>query len=305
MELRQLRYFVAIAEVENFRRAGERLKISQPALSTQIGLLEKEIGTKLFDRLPRGIRVSEAGRSFLNDAKAILAKLDEARERAHSIGTGLTGPLRISFSEVTSAHGVLVESIRTFRALEPQVKMLLSPMPSRSQKTALKNGQLDACFLYMTPENRAEFAYLQLRMDHVFAAIPSSHRLAAARDVGIADFSGEPMIWMQPGNSPRLHDGLRTAFDRAGLTPHIIQEAASVAQMLTLVSLGLGLGLACYADWWQTPAGIVLRPVRDIDLSFPFDLAWRKDNESPALASFVRIARDIAARERTTTKASA
>jgi DNA-binding transcriptional LysR family regulator len=297
MELRQLRYFVAIAELENFRRAGERLKIAQPALSTQIGLLEKEIGARLFERLPRGVRLSEAGRSFLTDAREILAKLGEARDRARSIGSGETGALRVAFSEVNSTDDVIVESIRVFRSLAPQVSLALLPMPSRSQEIALRDRQVDACFLYLRPEAHAEFSYLPLRADNVFAAIPASHRLAGAQDVAIADCDGEPMIWMMPAMTPRLHDGLISAFASANVTPRIVQKVESATQMLTLVSMGLGIGLIGHAQWSRMPNGIVLRPLRDIELHFSFDLAWHKDNKSSALATLVQTVRNIAAQQ--------
>ncbi len=298
MELRQLRYFVAIAEVENFRRASERLKIAQPALSHQIGALEKEIGAQLFDRLPRGVRLSEAGRSFLADAKTILAKLDDARDKARRIGTGRTAPLRIAFSEMSNTDALVAESISRFREQVPQVEVALSPMPSRLQEKALRDRQVDACFLYLTQESDADFGYIRLRDDSVFAAIPLAHRLAGKRRIGIGDFVDEPMIWMKPSVTPRLHDSLKTAFARAGVVPRIVQESSSASQMLKLVAMGQGLGLTSSADWASPPAGAVLKPIHDLALHYPFDFAWRKGDTSASLAAFIAIVRDIASRQR-------
>ncbi len=293
MELRQLRYFVAIAEVENFRRAGDMLKIAQPALSTQIALLEKEIGTKLFERLPRGIRLSEAGRSFLTDAKVILAKLDDARDRARSIGTGEAGPLRVAFSEVSASDDIIVESMRMFRARAPQVNLAMLPMPSRSQETALRDRQVDACFLYLRPEIYEEFSSLRLRAYKIFAAIPATHPLAKLAEIEIKDCAGEPVILMSSAATPRLYKGLMAAFAKADVIPRIAQEVIGAPQMLTLVSMGLGIGLISRAAQSRTPDGVVMRPVRDIDLCFSFDLAWHRENKSLALATLIDVVREV------------
>src|ERR1700722_13357152 len=115
MELRHLRYFVAVGEEQHYRRAAQRLRIAQPALSRQIQLLEEEIGFKLFDRLPRGVRITDAGKLFLSDARRILLDVNDAIVRAKRIASGQSGTLRIGFVESISWNGIIPDSLRNFR----------------------------------------------------------------------------------------------------------------------------------------------------------------------------------------------
>src|ERR1700730_6832963 len=133
MELRHLRYFVAIGEEENYRRAAQRLNVAQTALSTQMQDLEAELGFKLFDRLPRGVKLSAAGKLFLEDAKLILQQVAEAAARATRVARGHAGTLRVGFTENASWHGVAPDSVRRFRELHPDVELQLSLTGSLDQ----------------------------------------------------------------------------------------------------------------------------------------------------------------------------
>src|SRR5437868_4267144 len=148
MELRHLRYLLAIGEEEHYGRAAKRLRVVQPALSRQIQDLEEEIGLKLFDRLPRGVKLSAAGELFLEDARRILQQLNEAIERAQRVARGQSGTLRIGFTENASWHGIVPNSFRRFRERQPDGELQLNPMASLEQIEALRAGQLDAGFIY-------------------------------------------------------------------------------------------------------------------------------------------------------------
>src|SRR5882724_6975912 len=148
MELRHLRYFVAVGEEEHYGRAARRLHIAQPALSRQIQDLEAEIGFQLFDRLPRGVKISTAGRQFLEDARRILRQVEEATERARRVARGQSGTLRVGFTENASWHGVVPDSFRHFRERIPDGELQLNPMASLEQLEAVRAGQLDAGFIY-------------------------------------------------------------------------------------------------------------------------------------------------------------
>src|ERR1700746_2758095 len=138
MELRHLRYFVAIGEEENYRRAAKRLHVAQTALSTQIQDLEAEVGFKLFDRLPRGVKLSTAGKLFLEDARHILESVSEATARAARVARGQSGTLRVGFTENASWHGVVPDSFRRFREKQPDVELQLQPAPSLEQIEAIR-----------------------------------------------------------------------------------------------------------------------------------------------------------------------
>src|SRR5216684_478662 len=133
MELRHLRYFVGVGEEQHFGRAAERLHIAQPALSRQIQDLEKEIGFPLFDRLPRGVKLSAAGKLFLEDARRILAEVQEATRRAERVAKGKAGTLRVGFMETISWHGALPKALRRFRKRQPDVELQLHAMRSLLQ----------------------------------------------------------------------------------------------------------------------------------------------------------------------------
>src|SRR5262245_5803573 len=144
MELRHLRYFVAVGEEQHYGRAARRLRVAQPALSRQIQDLEDELGFQLFERLPRGVRLSAAGKLFLDDARRILQEVSEAVLRANRIATGLSGTLRVGFTENSSWRGVVPDSFRQFREQHPDAELQLQPDASLSQIDAIRSGRLDA-----------------------------------------------------------------------------------------------------------------------------------------------------------------
>ena len=135
MELRHLRYFVAVGEEQHYARAAHRLRVAQPALSRQIQDLEEELGLKLFDRLTRGVRISTAGKSFLEDARRILQQVDEATVNVKRVASGQSGTLRVGFLESISWHGVVPEAFRRFRQHQPDAELALTPSSSRNKST--------------------------------------------------------------------------------------------------------------------------------------------------------------------------
>src|ERR1700746_1337196 len=172
MELRHLRYFVAIGDEENYRRAAQRLNVAQTALSTQIQDLEMEIGFKLFDRMPRGVKLSAAGKLFLEDARRILQALSEAAARAARVACGQSGTLRVGFPENASWHGVVPESFRRFREQQPDVDLPLQRMASLKQLDAIRSGRLDAGFLNFMPKADRELDQLFVGKQNIELAVP-------------------------------------------------------------------------------------------------------------------------------------
>src|SRR6267154_1207913 len=156
MELRHLRYFVEVGEEQHFGRGAQRLRVAQPALSRQIQDLEDEIGFKLFDRLPRGVKISAAGKSFLEDARRILQQVNEATARAKRVAHGQSGILRVGFTESASWHGVVPESFRKFRQEQPEAELQVNPLSSLEQFEAVRSGRLDAGFIFNMPKTDRE-----------------------------------------------------------------------------------------------------------------------------------------------------
>src|SRR3984885_14837445 len=175
MELRHLRYFVSVGEEQHFGRAAARLHVAQPAVSRQIQDLEREMGFLLFDRLPRGVRLSAAGQLFLSDARRILQDVDEAKRRAERIALGKAGTLRVGIATALSWHGMVVDSVREFRRRQPDAELELHHLLSVHQVEAILSGRLDAGFVAtITPWNK-DLAHWEFVKDRILLAVPKGH----------------------------------------------------------------------------------------------------------------------------------
>src|SRR5580704_6231220 len=177
MELRHLRYFMAVGEEQHYGRAARRLGVAQPALSRQIQDLEKEIGFKLFDRMPRGVKLSAAGELFLEDARRILQDVGEATARAARVARGQSGTLRVGFAENVSWHGVAPDSFRRFREQQPDVDLQLQPAASLEQLEAIRSGRLDAGFANFMPKVDADLDQLIVDWQQIQLALPKRNPL--------------------------------------------------------------------------------------------------------------------------------
>jgi DNA-binding transcriptional LysR family regulator len=294
MELRHLRYFVAIGEEENYRRAAQRLNVAQTALSTQMQDLEAELGFKLFDRLPRGVKLSAAGKLFLEDARRILQQVNEAAARAARVARGQSGTLRIGFTENASWHGVVPDALRIFRHRHPDAELQLHPAGSVDQIEDIRSGRVDAGFVFNMPRNDEELDHLPVATQHVELSVPKDHRLSKIRKLRLRDLVDAPFIWFPRREAPAFYDRLLHECYRGGLkSPRIIQEAANEATILSLVSHGMGVGWVNGTARWRCPDRVVILSVTDLNMPLPMALAWRKDNTSPLLASFVADAQGL------------
>jgi DNA-binding transcriptional LysR family regulator len=288
MELRHLRYFVAVGEEQHYGRAAERLHLAQPALSRQIQNLEEEIGVTLFERLPRGVKISAAGASFLDDARRILQQVNEATMRAARVARGQSGVLRVGFTESASWHGVVPDSFRQLRQRQPDVELQLYPTASLEQIEAVRAGRLDAGFVFSMPKADRELDQMPVAIHHLVLAAPKGHPLTRLKKLRLRDMSDTAFVWFPRRQSPAYYDRLMHESFRGGLkAPIIVQEAVDQATMLSLVSCRIGVAFVSDATRWRCPAGVVLLPVLDLNLPLPFALIWRKDNTSPVLEKFV------------------
>lgn len=195
MELRHLRYFVGVGEEQHFGRAAERLHIAQPALSRQIQDLEREIGFPLFDRLPRGVKLSAAGKLFLEDARRILAEVHEATRRAECVASGKAGALRVGFVEAISWHGVVPECFRRFRGKHPDAELTPVPMLTVEQVEAVRSGRLDAGFIVSMSILGKELDQRLVAQHSVVLAAPKGHPLTRQPRLRLSDLNDVPFVW--------------------------------------------------------------------------------------------------------------
>ena len=288
MELRHLRYFLTVGEEQHYGRAARRLRVAQPALSRQIQDLEEELGFKLFERLPRGVKLSAAGQLFLGDARRILQEVDEAAVRAARVARGQSGTLRVGFTEMASWRGVVPQSFRRFREMQPDAELQLQPWPSLVQLEAIRSGRLDAGFVFNMPKADPELEGLPVAMPRIELAVPRGHPLTKLKQVRLRDLASASFVWFPRSEAPAVYDRLVHECFRGGLkSPHIVQEGQDEATILSLVATGLGVGWVLETARWRRPKSVVILSVVDLDVPQPLSLGWRKDNKSPLLAKFV------------------
>jgi len=206
MELRHLRYFVAIGEEQHYGRASRRLRVAQPALSRQIQDLEKELGFNLFERLPRGVKLTAAGKLFLEDASRVLQELGEAAVRAGRVASGRSGTLRVGFTENASWRGVVPDSFRRFREQQPDAELQLQPDASLAQLEAIRSGRLDAGFVNFMPKSDPELDQLLVARQHVELAAPKRHPLTRLKKLRLRDLTDAPFVWFPRRANPAFYD---------------------------------------------------------------------------------------------------
>ncbi len=294
VELRQLRYFVAVGEEQHYGRAAQRLRVAQPALSRQIQNLEEKIGFKLFERLPRGVRITDAGKLFLEDARRILEGIEDATARAKRIASGQSGTLRIGFVESISWQGIVPDSLRDFRERHPDVELQLKSLRSLDQIAAIHSGSLDAGYALPIANPDHGLAYLQIGVIKQVLAVPNGHPLTKRKHIRLRDLVDTPFVGFPRWAIPNAYDRLMAACARGGLkAPHVVQYTAVETMMLSLVQCGVGVSFISSDARWRCPPGVTLLPVVDLHVTFPFELLWNKDNNSPLLAKLVDNVRSL------------
>ena len=291
MELRHLRYFIAVGEEEHFGRAAERLRVVQPALTRQIQQLEEEIGCSLFERLKRGVRLTEAGRSFLEEARRFLSDLERGVERTRLVAQGKVGRLRIGFTDGATYSGEFPSILRDFRDKWPDVRLDLFPSNSVAMGEQLREQRLDIGFVYELPTDLPQLQAHRINAERIVLALPQSHPLVKRKQMKLVDLKGEPFAWIPRAAAPFFYDQVLSACHDAGLTLNIVQEGDNETTMLSLVAGGIGLSFTIKSAERRKPDSVVLKEVEDLLLTVELFAIWREDNEVPALQKFIEIVR--------------
>lgn len=286
MELRHLRYFVAVAETLNVRVASEQLHITQPAISRQIRDLEDTVGAALFTRTPRGLRLTPAGTAYLTEARAILARVDTANRMARRLAAGQLGHIRLGFVENMASAGAVSDSLRSFRISAPDVAIDLQVMNTPQQLEAIQAERLDGGFCYVDrlPDGLAS---RRLSTQDVVLAVSSDWTLGARGAVTTAQLAGTPFVAFPRNTYPAYHDRLLTACAERGLALDIRQEAATETAILALVSAGVGAAIVNAANLDRPPAGIRFVHISDLSVPLSLEFCFVADIDNPALLRFV------------------
>ncbi|MGH8782745.1 LysR family transcriptional regulator [Paraburkholderia sp.] len=246
MELRHLRYFLAVAEEGQFTRAAERLAMQQPPLSQQIRLLEEELGFDLFMRLPRGVVLTPAGQAFAQDTQRIVEGLQQAAERAKRIARGEIGTIAIGLTSSASFHPLTTEAIRAFRRLHPDVGIDLPDLNAAEVNERLASGLVHVAFLRKPVERPAGLAFKMLDEEPMVVVLPDSHPLLKRRrtaqpEVALDTLADEDFILVRRPGAPGMYADILTACRHAGFSPHIAREVPRMLSGIKLVAAGLGV----------------------------------------------------------------
>jgi DNA-binding transcriptional LysR family regulator len=294
MELRHLRYFVAVADALHFTRAAKQLGIGQPPLSQQIKQLEQEIGSPLFERLPRGIRLTTVGEVFLLEARDILARAHGAIESARRAARGETGLLRLGYAASAAFHPLLSRFAHVYRERYPEVRLTLVEGNTAKLSEELANAALDMALIrppYTLPEN---FICERLIDEAMLVALPAGHRLANARSIKLSQLADDSFLLFPRHIGMGLFDGILQACVSAGFVPRVEQEAPQMASIISLVAGGLGVALVPECMQKIHDTGVIYKRLAGEAPRAWLDVAHDRRNAPAVVVNAVRVLREVA-----------
>ena len=286
MELRQLKYFIAVAEELHFGRAAERCNIAQPPLSQQIKKLEEELGVKLLERTSRKVSLTPEGSEFLERALDIFGRLDEAVVCIQDMAEGLKGHLRVGFIGPASLSN-LPRAIRAFREANPDIRLDFSAKSTTEQLPMLRGDRLDIAFVRLFGHDTTGLKSMTFLREPYVLAIPDGHHFGGRDRLDITDLEGEPLIFNQRIAQPALYRSLIGSFHKAGFMPNIVQEVNTEQSTIALVATGLGSALVPASSAVDKRSGVVFKPL-DGDLpQWEITALWKAKKESVLLKNFL------------------
>jgi DNA-binding transcriptional LysR family regulator len=287
MDLRRLRYLVTVAEEGHVTRAAERLGIQQPPLTRQIRALEEELGVRLFERLPRGMRVTDAGRAVVEEAQAILGRAERLPDLAARAARGERGRLAVGYTSSGAFHPFVAQQIRAFRAAGPGVVLALAEDGTPELVRGLEEERLDAAFVRSGGTHGADLLVEPLLEEPMVAAVPTGHLMARLKGVELAALAGETFVFYRRPTGPGLHDAIVAACLRAGFSPTVGQEAPRMSSTLGLVAAGLGVSIVPASMQRMNVEGVAFVPFHgDAGLVAPILLVTRRKGRSAITERF-------------------
>ena len=289
VELRHLRYFIAVAEELNFSRAAQRMHMAQPPLSAAIRQLERDLDVDLFVRTTREVRLTDAGRAFLQGARRTLADAEQAAEDAKRAAAGELGHLRIAYSWSTRFQ-TLPALGRAFRAGHPDVELLAQEMWNARMPPAFANGSIDIA-LSLCPEIAAELELAPIRKERFVALLPEAHPLTREDAIPLSALADEQFIVFPREIAPRLHDAFMSIFRRAGFEPRVRNESFHTGWDLGVLAEIPAVAMAPQTVAGGLPDGIVAVAISEPTDALETCLVWRSDDNSATVAAFVAVAR--------------
>jgi DNA-binding transcriptional LysR family regulator len=294
MELRHLRYFIGVAEEENVSRAALRLHVSQPALSRQIRDLEEELGFLLLERSAKSVRLTDAGRVFLIEARAVLQRAEDAVKAARAIATGEHGELHVGYAPSLTAR-ILPPALRAFQAELPTVRVRLHDLSTEEMLAGLREGRLQIAFVVrLTPAMLRGLRFEELARDSICLAVAPNHSLAGRRTVTLTEAAREPFITYSRKDYPEAHEMLAAMFAGLKTKPRIVEEHDSVSSLITAVESGAGVAVAPQSLTCTAGPRLKLIPIVPAPEPLVVGAAWSKIGLTAAAERFLKCAKQTA-----------
>jgi DNA-binding transcriptional LysR family regulator len=292
MELRRLRYFVAVAEELSFNRAAQRLHISQPPLSNQIKQLEEELGVLLFKRSSRGVRLTEAGELLLEEARRILIQLEQAARMVERVGSGKTGRLSLGFVP-SATNEVLPPVLYEFQRSFPDVELFLHEMMPDEVVRRLHGRQIDVGFFYLPFEDNA-LVFRCVSREPLVVALPEAHPSTKEPEVDLRTLEREPFILPMRYEMPGLYGQVTEVCRQAGFTPRAVQKDVWLMQTIVgLVASGIGVALVPASLRNFRRKGVVYKTVRSLSPKVEMGMVWQRGDTSAVLSAFLDVVGEV------------
>lgn len=292
VELRHLRYFVAVVEQRSFRAASQRLHVSQPPLTRQVHQLEEALGVQLLLRKPHGVELTDAGAVFFEEARNILMLAGQAVDRARLAGQGHLGRLDVGVFG-SAVLDIIPRIILKFRKSYPLVEVVLHNLDREAQIKALRERRLTVGFnRFVTEDPRLVREVIQT--ERLLVAVPHHHALAERKSIKLNHLQGEPLIFYPRAGRPNFIDHLFRLFSQRGVVPRVVQEVDDVVTAVSLVSSGLGLSMVVESALNLRLPGVVYVPLHASDrVSFDLHLIYRRGDDSRLLDAFLEVVRSL------------
>lgn len=292
MELRHLRYFVAVAENLNFTKAAATLHLAQPSLTRQIHNLEEELGVRLLNRSKSHVALTEEGRSFLMDARRILALATESVLAVQRLSRGETGELNIAYLPNFDFE-LLPETLRAFRQAFPHIALNLFDMSPGEQFRALEARKIDLGFVGLPPPSTVSgLDWESIARHRTVVVLPARHRLAHKRQISLVELETMFFVGMSERTHPGFRDWLNRTCQQVGFTPRVLQDAELEAALMTFVAEGLGVTLARENIKKLAHPGVAFRPLAPAVIS-DYCVAWNRANDLRALHQYIEIVKGL------------
>jgi DNA-binding transcriptional LysR family regulator len=292
IELRHLRYFIAVAEELHFGRAADRLHMAQPPLSQQIRQLEAKLGFQLFHRTKRSVELTEAGQVFLEDCRKIFRQLDQAVRTGQQASRGEMGQLAIAFVS-SAAYNILPPILQAFRAAMPQVQLELHELTTDQQVRWMQDGRIDVGFV-RPPVEDEQLQLMTIFREPLVVALPIAHPLTEQPQVSLAALASEPFILFPRPLAPGLYDQIISLCQQAEFSPNVVQEAIQMQTIVSLVAADIGIAIVPVSLQNLQRTGVVYKRLIEPTPQAAIALTWRTQDPSPTVQRFLEVVKQVA-----------